>query len=87
MPFCESQKPVTHRLLAMVDYTYTEQNSKALLLVLKHTCPRFLSCIHCAFYHNLLNISNKFQLINNSCFYFELRALLIIHSSTLDDLM
>ena len=38
------------------------------------------------YYHNLFNIWNKFQLINNSCFYFELYALLIIHSSTLDDL-
>ena len=27
-------------------------------------------------YHNLLNIWNKFQLIKNSCFYFELWALL-----------
>ena len=37
-------------------------------------------------YHNLLNKWNKLQLINNSCFYFELCALLIMHSLTLDDL-
>ena len=36
-------------------------------------------------YHNLLNIWNKFQ-NQQLLFYFELCALLIIHSSTLDDL-
>jgi len=44
------------------------------------------TCVYSVSNHNLLNIWNKFQLINNSCFYFKPCAFLIIHSSTLDDL-
>ena len=54
------------------------------LAVPNNASPLFERMVVALLHHNLLNIWNKFQLINNCCFYFELWALLNCPTSVLE---